>query len=104
MKNEPPVSEKKVRLSRSARSDLEAIARYTILSHGLLRARHYRDGLQSCFAALISHPHLGMSANELAPGLRVLGYRAHCIYYRAGNDEILIVRVLHRSMDHSRGF
>lgn len=87
------------RLSRLAIKDLADIADYTIETFGVEQARAYRDGLEACFEALADNPNLGRSAERLAPMLRRFTHQSHEVFYRAMNQEILIVRVLHERMD-----
>lgn len=90
-----------LRLSRRAASDLAEIADYTIAEFGIDQARHYRDQLQACFQSLLANPQLGRSA-EVAPGVRRIRQQAHVVFYRVERDELLVVRVLHHSMDFER--
>ena len=91
-----------MRISRRAAADLTAVADYTIAEFGIGQARRYRDQLQGCFTSITDNPSLGKSADDLAPGLRRIRQQAHVIFYRPGPDHILIVRVLHYSMDFER--
>lgn len=91
-----------LRISRRAAADLTAVADYTIAEFGIGQARRYRDQLQACFTSITDNPSLGKSADDLAPGLRRIRQQAHVIFYRPGPDHILIVRVLHYSMDFER--
>ena len=91
-----------LRLSRRAVSDLAEIADYTIAEFGIDQARRYRDQLQACFRSLLANPQLGRSAEEVAPGLRRIRQQAHVVFYRVERDGLLIVRVLHHSMDFER--
>lgn len=91
-----------LRLSRRAASDLAEIADYTIAEFGIDQARRYRDQLQACFQSLLANPTLGRSAEEVAPGLRRIRQQAHVVFYRVERDGLLIVRVLHHSMDFER--
>ena len=91
-----------MRISRRAAADLTAVADYTIAEFGIGQARRYRDQLQACFTSITDNPSLGKSADDLAPGLRRIRQQAHVIFYRPGPDHILIVRVLHYSMDFER--
>lgn len=88
-----------LRISRRAASDLGDIADYTIAYFSIEQARKYRDQLQACFGSLLDNRHLGRSADDIAPQLRRIRQQAHVIFYVATTDEILIVRVLHHSMD-----
>ncbi|MCB2088169.1 MAG: type II toxin-antitoxin system RelE/ParE family toxin [Sphingomonadaceae bacterium] len=91
-----------LRISRQAANDLGTIADYTIAEFGIEQARKYRDQLQACFASLLDNPYLGRSAEEIAPRLRRIRQQAHVIFYVPTANDILIVRVLHHSMDFER--
>ena len=89
-------------ISRRADNDLADIATYTTAEFGEEQARKYRDQFRACFASLLGNPILGRSAEELAPGLRRIRQQAHVVFYRPSEDAVLIVRVLHHSMDFER--
>lgn len=93
-----------LRLSRRAASDLAEIADYTIAEFGIEQARRYRDQLQACFQSLLANPQLGRSAEDVAPGLRRIRQQAHVVFFKVERDGLLIVRVLHHSMDFERQF
>jgi len=90
------------RLSSQADSDLSGIAIFTIESFGIEQARRYRDGLEVSFQNLADNPLLGHSADYLAPQLRRLEYQSHVIFYMPKEHGVLIVRILHTSMEASR--
>ena len=91
-----------LRISRRAANDLADIADFTIAEFGIGQARKYRDQLQSCFNSLLENPRLGRSAEDVAPQLRRIRQQAHVVFYIPTRDEILIVRILHHSMDFER--
>jgi toxin ParE1/3/4 len=93
-----------LRFTRRADSDLVGIAAYTTREYGKQQARAYRDRLAACFASLQRNPYLGRSADDLAPGLRRLRQGAHIIFCLPADGAILIVRVLHHSMDFEKHF
>jgi toxin ParE1/3/4 len=92
------------RLSRRAAADVDEIADFTIEQFGIEQARRYRDRLETCFQTLAENPRLGRSAEQLAPDLRRFEHQSHVIFYVPENGSVLIVRVLHESMDVSRHF
>lgn len=92
------------RLSARADADLGEIADYTIEAFGVDQARHYRDGLLSCFQSLAENSRIGRSAEELAPFLRRYEHRSHVVFYQSLEDGVLVVRILHGSMDMPRHF
>ena len=44
-------------------------------------------------------PEMGVTREQLAPGLRALPYRDYVMYYRADAHALVIVRVLHGARD-----
>ena len=92
------------RLTAKAADDLDGIHEYTITNFGLEQARDYLNGLSQRFGDLAERPALGRRADRLAPGLRRYPYRSHIVFYMLENKGVLIVRVLHESMDAPRRF
>jgi len=92
------------RLSRLAAADLQEIAEYTIERFGILQARSYRDSLKICFVQLANNPALGRRAEHLMHGLQLFEHQSHVVFYISEPESILIVRVLHSSMDVPRHF
>ncbi|MEN7537603.1 type II toxin-antitoxin system RelE/ParE family toxin [Aurantiacibacter flavus] len=95
---------RELHLSRRADNDLLDIAHYTVVEFGPEQARKYRDQFRACFASLLDNPLLGRSAEDIAPGLRRIRQQAHVVFYVPSDAAILIVRVLHHSMDFERHF
>lgn len=93
-----------IRISKAAAADIAEIARFTIQAFGINQARHYRTGLQRCLESLAENPMLGRSAEALALELRRFEFRSHVVFYRAEEAGILVVRILHASMDASSRF
>lgn len=93
-----------IRFSRRAAEDLAEIARFTIRTFGPEQARRYRDDLQSCLESLAGNPRAGRSAEALAPELRRFEFRSHIVFYRPEGFGILVVRILHATMDATSRF
>lgn len=91
-------------LSHRAAADLEAIAEFTINRFGIEQARQYRDELNTCFSNLAANPAMSRRAEQLAKDLRRFEHGSHIIFYRPGDEGVLIVRVLHYRMDAGRQF
>lgn len=49
-------------------------------------------------------PHIGKSADEIAPGIRFLPLGSYLIFYRVAGDEIEIARILHGARDIGADF
>lgn len=90
------------RFSRRAIADLAEIANYTIENFGIEQARRYPERLEFCFQNLADAPNLDRSAEQVASGLRRYEYHSHVIFYMPQGSVVLIVRVLHQSMDVER--
>jgi toxin ParE1/3/4 len=90
------------RLSRKAAIDIGGIYEYTTANFGLTQARRYLNGMHERFGDLARQPMLGRAAGRLAPNLRRYEYRSHVVFYVPDQEGVLIVRVLHQSMDIRR--
>ncbi|MBT5107114.1 MAG: type II toxin-antitoxin system RelE/ParE family toxin [Rhodospirillaceae bacterium] len=88
-----------LRVSDSAKADLKQIGNYTRRKWGAAQTRKYLGGLRDKFKALTNSPGLGAPRDEIATNLRALPVGKHIIYYRETDDNLEILRVLHKSMD-----
>lgn len=91
-------------VSRAARADLKNIASYTQKVWGAEQRRTYLKGLDLAFHFLAENPIAGVPCNYVVDGLRKHRFESHTIFYEKNNNEIIIVRVLHKSMDVERNF
>lgn len=91
----------RVKVGELAAIDLRQIGRYGGRRWGRDRARQYAEAIQRQFALLGQHPEIGPVA-ENAPSFRLRAVGSHIIYYKLGNDEVAIVRILHSSQDADR--
>ena len=92
------------RLSKKAAADLDGIHEYSVVNFGTIQARNYLNRLHERFDILARQPMLGRQANHFAPGLRRYEYRSHVAFYVPEDGGVMIVRVLHKSMDVPRYF
>ena len=89
----------KYRLSERADSDLKEIYKYSCLTHGEARADRYYEGLTARLEFLADAPLIARERHDLNPPVRIHPHGRHLIVYQAQDAHILIVRVLHQSMD-----
>lgn len=89
----------KLRLSSKAQAELEAIDAFSFEQFGDEVASTYMRRFDELFDLLRRHPMAGQAASDLGKSMRSLTHRRHRILYRAGKDEVLIVRIVHHSMD-----
>mgnify|MGYP005995324693 CR=1 FL=1 len=90
-------------VSAKAKIDLIKIAKYTQLNWGTTQRNEYLKLLDNSFHQLAKEPMLGVSCDYVREGYRKHPQGSHTIYYKEHKkDKILIVRVLHKSMDVNR--
>jgi toxin ParE1/3/4 len=89
----------RLRLAASARDDLREIRIYSKSAFGARVAREYLDGLRAIFTFLRERPLIGTAEEDLGALVRGYTYRAHRIYYRADDEEVLIGRIVHHARD-----
>lgn len=92
----------KFRLSRLAQADLRDIGEHTLERWGLARRRAYLRAIDARFAALARRPRLGRAREEVGPNLRSANIGSHVIFYRAADEGIEVLRILHGRMDAER--
>ena len=87
-------------LTRSARADLKSIARYTQERWGVRQRNTYLKEVDQVFRALAKNPSMGRACDDIREGYRKFPHGSHVVYYRlVGEEELLIVRILHMTMD-----
>lgn len=91
-------------VSRAARGDLKNISAYTQKVWGAEQRRIYLKSLDLAFHFLAENPLAGAPCNYVVDGLRKHRFESHTIFYEKVNNDILIVRVLHKSMDIELNF
>jgi toxin ParE1/3/4 len=78
---------------------LKKIAAYTQRTWGVTQRRIYLKGLDATFQFLADNPGAGMTCDYVTAGLRKHPHEQHIVFYEYQNDTVVVVRVLHRSMD-----
>jgi len=90
------------KLSTKAKSDLLKLARYTQLTWGTTQRNNYLKILDNIFQLLANEPNLGVNCDHIREGYSKYPQVSHVIYYKEHKThQILIVRILHKSMDIS---
>lgn len=88
-----------VRVSKAAQQDILNIGRYTQREWGADQRRKYLSGMEQRFQALADSPFLAAERKEFEPPVRVFPYEKHLIVYHIVETGILVLRILHESMD-----
>lgn len=89
-------------VSPRAARQLEEIFTYSDENWGRKKAEEYLAGFEKRFLDLGNNKLLGRARPELGAGYRSLPQGQHVIFYSAGNDNVLILAVLHGNMDVHR--
>lgn len=87
------------RLSKVAVADLRSIARYTKDKWGTAQRDRCMRGLNDEFEVLSLNPRMAAERDDFYPPVRIHQYKRHLIIYLVDDDGLLIVRVLHQSMN-----
>jgi toxin ParE1/3/4 len=96
---------KELVLSAKAKSDLIKIARYTQLTWGTAQRNDYLKILDNTFQLLTEESELGINCDYILEGYSKYPQASHVIYYKEHKvNQILIVRILHKSMDVNSAF
>ena len=90
------------RIRPEAEKDLKEVARYTRRTWGQAQARKYLRALHERMQALAANPNLGVARHDVADGYRSARIGHHHVFYSQDGDTIVVVRVLHESMDVQR--
>lgn len=91
-------------LTEEAIRDIEGLLERSLTEFGMHCAEQYFNSLKHCFELLAENPAMGRSAEELLPNYFRFPHKSHVIFYKIlpADTTILIVRVLHESMDIKR--
>ena len=90
-----------LRFTEQAERDLIDISNFIARDNPVNSGRFIRVLEDRC-RLLASHPLMGRARAELAPKLRSLAHGRYVIFYRAIEDGVAIVRVLHGARDLRR--
>lgn len=92
-----------VRLTQDADEDLELLIDFSIKKFGLNQTEKYKQGLFARFESILDGVAYSTDYSFVREGLKRVNYESHAIYYEwIGEDEILIMRILHQRMKELR--
>lgn len=92
----------RLQFTPAAERDLGRIWDYTVETWGRGQARRYLREMQQLCTDLAADRLAGRAADEIRPGCRKVACGAHMIYFRREVDRLVVVRILHQSMDVDR--
>ena len=92
-------------LTTAARKDLIDIGHFTAEKWGKRQRDKYLKQLDDAFKLLARQPEIGRDSDEIKPGYKKFSQGSHIIFYRAGTEsKIVVIRILHNSMDVDQHF
>lgn len=86
-------------ISKKAVSDLEEIWLYTAEKWSIEQADRYYNIIFDEINYICRNINAGKSMEHVRKGYRASKVKSHLIYYRALNDTIEVIRILHERMD-----
>ncbi|HUY80787.1 MAG TPA: type II toxin-antitoxin system RelE/ParE family toxin [Acidobacteriaceae bacterium] len=89
-------------LSKEAELDLDGIIGYTLSTWDEQQADRYTTEIRDCCRLLANKPEIGRLCQWDPQGLRRMEHKSHVIFYEKTGDGIMIVRILHKSMEPQR--
>lgn len=88
-------------LSKEAKNDLRSIAIFTENRWGRTQRNLYIKQLDEAFLMLAQSPDLGISCDYIREEYKKFPQGSHIIFYKhSTSTKILVVRILHKSMDY----
>ena len=88
-------------LSKEAKNDLRSIAVFTENRWGRAQRNFYIKQLDEAFLMLAQSPDLGISCDFIRKGYKKFPQGSHIIFYKHSTSaNILVVRILNKSMDY----
>lgn len=93
---------KRLVLTEIARADLAKIRRYSTRTWGRDQTGKYMDVLRDTVKGLVLGTVITRGRDDLKPGILMAKSGRHCIFFETDDARVLVVRVLHDSMDFLR--
>jgi toxin ParE1/3/4 len=90
------------KLSAAAAKDIELLLDQSVVQFGIQRTQIYFESLEHCLELLGENPQLGSAADDIRESYRRFPHESHVIFYSVRQDEVFIVRILHKHMDALR--
>lgn len=79
--------------------DLDEVYEYGLINFGLKISNEYLNKIQSVFYLLIENPFIGRLDTRVQPPIRRFETQNHVIFYDINEEFLIIIRILHKSVD-----
>lgn len=96
------MTSKTYRLYPKAIDDLEGIYLYSVNEFGIQRTEDYISAIESSFQYLADDPLISRKCDYVNSNLRAFNVGSHVIFLKITDYGIVIIRILHQSMDFNR--
>jgi toxin ParE1/3/4 len=93
---------RRVEFTPKARRDIDDIWDHSFERFGFDKAEAYLREIQRAAGTIGVDPRRGRACDDIRAGYRKFSVGAHVLFFRAHEGNVLIVRVLHQSMDFER--
>ena len=93
---------KRLDLTEIAQADLASIRRYSMRTWGRDQTGKYMDALRDTMKGLLRGTVVTRARDDLLPGIQMAASGRHSIFFQADDSHVLVLRVLHGSMDYGR--
>ena len=94
----------KYKISELASQDIDSIIDYTVQNFGYKTMIKYHQSLEHCFEILALNPLIGLQSDFIKENYYRFNHQSYVVFYQILGSKLLIVRVLHKSMDVARMF
>lgn len=98
------LSSRRLRFTPEADGDFESLLQYSAQVWGEQQMRTYARLIFDVLHRLVAFPGIGKRRKDLGPGLMSHPAEQHVIIYRATDDEVIIVRIIHGQRDIAAEF
>jgi toxin ParE1/3/4 len=89
-------------IAPAAKNDLKDIYQYGLRRWGQTQSDRYLATIKDQFWSLTEQPLMGIEHPELQSDIRSLPIQRHTLFYRATENRVEIIRVLHGRQDPQR--
>lgn len=92
------------KISNLAEADIASILDFSYEQFGMDVMINYHESLTSCFETLAQNPQIGLKSDCIRDGYFRFNHQSHVVFYKIQAEMIMIVRVLHKSMNVEKWF
>jgi len=96
------VTNRTYRLYPKAIEYLENLYAYSLQTFGRPRTKRYIKHLEQTFVKALHQPELSRSCDLVQKSLKAINAESHVVFFKETTQGIIIIRILHKAMDHSR--